>query len=437
MSKGLLKIGAPSVRVEGDKAILAAIIYDNGENKELTYKVDIKYAEYLTCERSDAFVTSLLYYAMVKEYDIQWEVPCTEQLIYQLETYFIPVCDREISFLHSISLSGILTDEKLTCKGAVAAGFSGGVDSCYTVYKYVYTKFPEYKLTHLLFTDCFTTDFAEEGRAKFLEQNLSTIPNQAKELGLEFIFVEFHIDEQFSIGRFRDKVRGEISDNGLYTLKYCSLAMALSKLIKLYYYSSSELPSDFSFQGFDCSFYDMFTVPNIVTSSLGFYLTGMELGRIDKVEQIADWEFAHKHLLVCAWDNDCNCGRCGKCIRTMSELYALGKLDKFSERFPIEDYKKHLTKRFAVIIRLAHSNHPLEKHIIEKMKENNRKIPLGSYFLAPFYFVIEWFRSHLCNVRWARRIYRKFHIDKLLYGRSTKMYTQRVDREILGDFKDD
>lgn len=64
--------------------------------------------------------------------------------------------------------------------------------------------------------------------------------------------------------------------------------------------------------------------------------------------------------------------------------------------------------------------------------ETGKKIPVLSYLLCPFYTLAEGIRLSLKNIRWARKIYRRFRLDKLLYGRSTEKYTQSVDREVLG-----
>nr|WP_300850861.1 hypothetical protein [uncultured Acetatifactor sp.] len=126
MAYGLIKIGTINIRKKDNCYDLITDVNDNGVTKELFFTVDIKYAEYLATERSDAFVTVLLYYAMFNGYDIQWEIPCTEQLIYQLTAYYIPICAKEISFMHPISLMGKTTSEALQCEGGVGTGFSGG-----------------------------------------------------------------------------------------------------------------------------------------------------------------------------------------------------------------------------------------------------------------------------------------------------------------------
>ncbi|HET9796307.1 MAG TPA: hypothetical protein VFS34_17835 [Thermoanaerobaculia bacterium] len=60
---------------------------------------------------------------------------------------------------------------------------------------------------------------------------------------------------------------------------------------------------------------------------------GYHATRPEKIEAIADWDLARRHLLVCfegpLADGELNCGRCEKCLRTMTALEALGVLDEF------------------------------------------------------------------------------------------------------------
>lgn len=433
MHNNTLIIGKPFVITDGTHSALKAQIIDAGETKDIEYRVDSRWGHALTPERSDAFVVALLYYAMVNERDIEWETPCNERLIYQLETYFIPVYAKEIPSMHPINLKGPTTTELLPCEGGVATGISNGVDSSYTIHKYLSPRYQTNKLTHLVFTDWYTTDNSDENRALFVEQNLAILPQAAKSLNLEFIFAEFHPDMQCSVGHIQDPVCGEIQDVGLFTLKYCSIAMALQKLLSIYYFSSGFSVTEFTFQEPDTGYQDLFTLPLLTTQAQSFYSTGMEVNRIEKVREIADWDYAQKHLQVCLRDNDVNCGACSKCIRTMSELYALGKLQLFNDRFPVGDYLKHLPQRFAMVLVEARRGHVFEEDILATMRKEGKKVPVGAYLLFPCYAVKECIRVNLRTRRWARKIYRRFHLDKVLYGRSTEGYAQSMDSDIVGN----
>jgi hypothetical protein len=65
---------------------------------------------------------------------------------------------------------------------------------------------------------------------------------------------------------------------------------------------------------------------------------GVQHSRLDKVRLLADWEVALQTLRVCTLNPPglLNCGRCEKCLRTMLELLAVGKL-KESRAFPVND----------------------------------------------------------------------------------------------------
>ena len=58
---------------------------------------------------------------------------------------------------------------------------------------------------------------------------------------------------------------------------------------------------------------------------------GDELGRDEKLRELASDELVRRHLRVC-WENrllSLNCCRCDKCLVTMVALEAPGQLDRF------------------------------------------------------------------------------------------------------------
>ena len=62
---------------------------------------------------------------------------------------------------------------------------------------------------------------------------------------------------------------------------------------------------------------------------------GAHLSRLQKVAIVAGWKVALDNLRVCTMNPPGmpNCGRCEKCLRTMTELLAVGKLDQ-TDAFP-------------------------------------------------------------------------------------------------------
>jgi hypothetical protein len=67
--------------------------------------------------------------------------------------------------------------------------------------------------------------------------------------------------------------------------------------------------------------------PLFSTGHLSFLRDGSGINRIEKTRFIARFPLALENLRVC-WESKAgdNCGRCGKCLRTMATLEAIGKL---------------------------------------------------------------------------------------------------------------
>lgn len=64
---------------------------------------------------------------------------------------------------------------------------------------------------------------------------------------------------------------------------------------------------------------------------------GTGMSRLEKTAVIADWPVGLDNLIVCQRNsNGPNCGQCEKCIRTMTSLVALGKLQD-SKAFSQDD----------------------------------------------------------------------------------------------------
>ncbi len=72
---------------------------------------------------------------------------------------------------------------------------------------------------------------------------------------------------------------------------------------------------------------------------------GITLSRLEKTKLVADWDIALQNLTVCNMPDkppgQLNCGQCEKCVRTMTTLVALGKLDK-TNAFPETDVSTKL-----------------------------------------------------------------------------------------------
>ena len=68
--------------------------------------------------------------------------------------------------------------------------------------------------------------------------------------------------------------------------------------------------------------------PNYSSTGLQVLHAGAQYSRLEKVKIVAQWPIGLQNLRVCIRNpvHQINCGECHKCIRTMLELYAAGKL---------------------------------------------------------------------------------------------------------------
>ena len=96
----------------------------------------------------------------------------------------------------------------------------------------------------------------------------------------------------------------------------------------------------------------------------------LELSRMEKIKLVADWDVALQNLRVCLANvkDRLNCGKCEKCVRTMTALVAIGALDK-TKAFIENDVSSDLFSGFAINIR---HRDPFYEEIIPFLKKMGR-----------------------------------------------------------------
>lgn len=347
-----ITIGKPYITKDvGNKRVklCADIRYDKDYSQVLYYEVEEEYSNYLNLETSDCFVLGLLHACMNEQLNIKCEAPVTEQLLFQLRTYYIPVISKQMPDLYSIEIEAVGMPLMQDIGEAVATGNSGGVDSFYTIVKYLNEK-GGYRLTHLLFNNISTEDDNDGRIRKWFEKEKREKAQIATEFGLKAISLYSNLYTFY---------KSHFIYNYYYAAQYISAPYSLSKLIGKYYYSSSYSFSDFTIDHkkmTDGSNFDLFALDCFSTSILKVYSTGAEVGRIDKTVAISDSNVANTHLQVCAVEqnkqymdsnvvvNNLNCGRCRKCMRTVTTLYSVEKLEKFKTVFDLTAFDKNRDK---------------------------------------------------------------------------------------------
>jgi hypothetical protein len=183
--------------------------------------------------------------------------------------------------------------------------FSGGVDSLYSLIK------NQDSITHLVLVHGFDIRLDQ---TELLTLAKEAAWKMAAEFGKQLIVVRTNVRD-FS---------NRYADWGMYhgaALAMAGLALAplLGKCIIAATYTYADLPHRGSHPLLD---------PLWSSETTRFVHDGLEANRMQKLALIAGNEAAMSILRVC-WssEREYNCGHCEKCLRTMTALLAIGKLD--------------------------------------------------------------------------------------------------------------
>ena len=415
MSK-YIEIGLPKledhIRDDGGKYVRLAVdikwIDEAGEmNDNLYYEVEEKYGKFFVTELCDDFVLSLIEIAMEKGYSIHHKAPISEDLKYQLERYFIPILSKKFSMLNNIELIGPVSNIQLPTEGAIGTGFSGGVDSFYTVLSHNNTIYKNKNVSYLVLAvnGAAKTGFDESIDEEWFKRELNRFEPIAEELKMKLVGIRSNVAK---LNEGKTYVKG---GDAIVTLAFIH---ALRKLFGTYLWAAAWPIEVLRFDPNDGGSLEPFSVPMLSVSGLRVYLAGCETDRIGKEKYIADNTIVQNNLTVCG--DVYNCGRCFKCLRTMSELYSIGKLDKFRNTFPVDDYMTHLSSRLAEEFAIDH--HEFINAIKTESNINGIKIPL----IVPvkkwlFYKPLHFLRKKLRNNKTLIKMFYKYGFDEKLNGK--------------------
>lgn len=347
-----------------EQVCLCADISMNGRGTSLWFGVAPEQEEYLCASRSDAFVMALLPTAMRAGQDISCRTPMSQRLHYQLEHYLIPTLAAAGTMYRPISIHAPLTGEPVESKGAVGTGFSGGVDSLYTVM--THDSNSPYPLTHLALFNVGV--FEGAGFRQTFRKACANGRKFAREMGYELVGLDSNLSEALP-ERFLD----------VYSFRNLAGAMALQGLFSVYLLSSGHGAAQFSLDLRNSATYDLLTVHCAQTENLTVYLSGSQTRRCEKLRQLSQWEPSHEWLHPCVYGlvGTQNCGRCKKCSRDMTTLYALGVLDRYGRVFDIPAYEKALPQRIGFV--LANRDNHLYDETIGRLEETGAVIPPMAY----------------------------------------------------------
>ena len=171
--------------------------------------------------------------------------------------------------------------------------------------------------------------------------------------------------------------------DSVYQYRNVAAILAFQKLFRVYHYSSSHTPHQFTMDWHEASSFEIYAMNMLSTNDTQILVCGENYSRVEKTDIVSQWPFSYKYLNVCIIHQsdivDRNCSRCGKCQRTLTTLDVLGKLELYNNVFDLDDYYKNRTKYFASII-LGRNGNPFQKEIYEAIQASGFRIPFGAYY---------------------------------------------------------
>ncbi|MED1205198.1 hypothetical protein [Heyndrickxia acidicola] len=370
---GLLTIYQPEILESKNGFRLQASFKINGKEDTLWYEVDKQYKHCLTYERADAFLVALFLLAFKNQCDIRVEAPLSERLMYTFNTYLLPLT-ADVRNLKPIKIfCDFAINKPLDNLEAVGTGLSCGIDSFSTICNHLTEQCPpNYKITHFTFFNAGSNgSLGGEKARRLFKKRVEMVKPCAQELGLELITVDSNISEVLELGFYET-----------HTYRNLSASLALQKLFKTYYYSSSYSLKHFELKPNSCGHYDFFNMNMLSTEGMSFFSACPYHTRVEKTKMVSKFKLAYKYLNVCIRDGQ-NCGGCEKCVRTLFTLELFGKLNEFSRIFNLQNYYRERQKYIAKIL-ARHRSDEYMQEILEEMIKMNFKIPIYSRLASKY-----------------------------------------------------
>lgn len=280
----------------------------SAKNKPLTlfYSIPSAYADFINPDASSFLVAALLPCLKTGE-SLEVEGTVSRKLFRSLNKIMNLLESWNLGFRRiPLRVSKLLPDSRRPQHRGVF--FSGGVDSYYTFLK---NRHGTDSIDTWLFIHGFDIPLADN---QLFEQVTSFLRRNATQEKVRLLEIKTNVRELLDPYLPWDFAHGAA---------LASAALALRGGLKLAYFSDSRETADVTAWGIHPTLDPLWS-----TESLRVIHFGSRATRLDKVKYVARSASALGTLRVC-WRNKLghyNCGECEKCLRTMIQLAAIGKL---------------------------------------------------------------------------------------------------------------
>ena len=355
-------LSTPTIKKTKDGVVYEVRITDSAYPDRIWYQVKERFGDFLS-DTLDAALAALIIPAMHKGEDIILKGKVAESLLFHINNDVQTIYGVFHPHLKKITVHADEVYSEARQTANVATGFSGGVDTFYTMANHYYAEniSPGFKITHLLYNNVGSHGGGGEGLCAERYHRLKLLPRR---LDIPFIVVNTNLSGFYKYYSFiqthtpRDASVGLVLQNGLGKYLYSS---------SINYHHLNIAP------GKAITFSDSIILPKLSSPAIQLMSAGSATSRVEKIMQVADvpdsWEF----LDVCVDEkNERNCSQCLKCMKTQLTLEIIGKLDRYNRVFDNKVYQKERT-RFITSIHRSPSIHLNE--ILNLARERNYPLP--------------------------------------------------------------
>jgi hypothetical protein len=362
---------------DGAQVRLCADLEHAGDIKPLWFSLDAEYRDCITADRYDAFLTAVLLYAMELGEEIVVEGAVSERLCYAYRHHLGPEVAvlQPVSKVVPIHVASYSRPDAGQRGQAVATGFTGGIDSMFTVLRQLGSDVPPgYRISHLLFTNIGThgnSHYGDIAKARQLYCDRKRIVRAfAKEAGFDLVEVDSNLHEHLPWRLLSNVITSNIA-----------VAQALQGLFRRFYYPAQfQLAGTLHWEPGDLDSYSPKLVTEMSTEILECRSTDSHYSRIEKTAFLADESLARKYLNVCVTvygvkGRNCTTD-CVKCARTAVTLDLLGRLEDFRDVFDLEKYARNRTRLFRRVLAAA-DNDVFAAQIVAHARNTGLKWPVA------------------------------------------------------------
>ena len=360
--------------------------------RRVWYRVERRYAKYLTWERSDGFVVHHLMRAFTEGHDITFRTPISLELHEGLTEIVIPLICRHVPDAHPVRLLGPVAEGALPSEGGTATFCSGGVDSFYSIFKHR-TRPAQRRLTHLL---CFDVGaFGDTSRPEGVSERDGTFEvaraiAKDPEIDLPLVTVESNLTHGAFVGHLMGMGFANIGG-----------ALLLQKLVAWLYCPGAgdrnpHTPDVSLLNGSDVTLW-----AGAACSTANLRILHDDLcPRLEKLRALTEFAPARRYLLVGNVVKDGrNSGTTSKSVRTLLLLEACGRtvVEAFASRFDMEAFRANRRSLLREQLRLHLAGH-------NDYWSDLRRIVLPELSVMDHFRLAKWyFRAFFRKIGWRKR----------------------------------